>query len=233
MSDTEIIKFLKLKGNHGAEKAAEQVIANNSLLPGIFQAVDSKTKGLKNASIKTLKIISEKNPMVLYDKFDFFLNLLDSTDKILKWNATFIIGNIAEVDKEEKMDEAIGKLIYQLYDDVMITVANTVGSIWRIAKFKPQLEQRITSNLLKADLTERNEECQRIIAGKTILAFGNYFDKISDKSGVMEYAKRHLNSKRNATKSKADEFIRKYEKPSSIPIHAKKLKTAHNNRYKK
>jgi hypothetical protein len=210
MNDTEIITYLKLKGNRGAEDVAAQVIANPSLLPAIFQTVGSETKGLKNASIKTLRIISEKDPQMMYDRFTFFLDLLDSNDKILKWNATFIIGNMAEGDHEEKMDQVIDKFIDQLSDNVMITAANTIDSIWKIAKYKPHLERVITRNLLKAELTTRNAECQRIIAGKTILAFDNYFDKLTKRQAVIEYVKKQLKSERNATKRKAEKFIRKY-----------------------
>ena len=84
MIKEKIINLLKSQGNHGAEEASEQIINNNSLLPFIFQTVYSKTKGLKNASIKTLRILSEKNPEILYDELDFFFNLLDSNDNILK-----------------------------------------------------------------------------------------------------------------------------------------------------
>jgi hypothetical protein len=204
------LELIKSKGNHGSEEASEIVISDPSLLPSIINAVNSISKGVKNSSIKTLNIISEKKPQLIYDEFKFIHNLLDCKDNILKWNATIIIGNLAETDSQNKIDKVYGKLIKQLFDETLITAANTVGSIWKIANCKPHLEREITRNLLKIDSIIRNEECQRILAGKTILAFGNYFEKITDKPGAIKYARSHLNSKRNATAKKAEKFIRKW-----------------------
>ncbi|MBT3933859.1 MAG: hypothetical protein HOF35_06335 [Bacteroidetes bacterium] len=210
MNSNIALELLKLKGNHGSEEASEIVISDPLLLPSIFDAVYSTSKGVKNSSIKTISIISEKKPQLIYDEFNFIQNLLDSKDNILKWNATIIIGNLVEADIHDNINKVIDKLIKQLFDETLITAANTVGSIWKIAYCKPHLEKEITKNLLNIDCINRNEECQRILAGKTILAFGNYFEKITDKAGVIKYARLHLKSKRNATAKKAEKFIRKW-----------------------
>jgi hypothetical protein len=44
--------------------------------------------------------------------------------------------------------------------------------------------------------------------GKTIVAFGDYFDQIENKVDVVSFVKRQLNNGRNATRVKAAEFIR-------------------------
>ncbi|MBT3802240.1 MAG: hypothetical protein HOG05_13900, partial [Bacteroidetes bacterium] len=98
MNSNIALELLKLKGNHGSEEASEIVISDPLLLPSIFDAVYSTSKGVKNSSIKTISIISEKKPQLIYDEFNFIQNLLDSKDNILKWNATIIIGNLVEAD---------------------------------------------------------------------------------------------------------------------------------------
>ena len=64
MNSNIALELIKSKGNHGSEEASEIVISDPSLLPSIINAVNSISKGVKNSSIKTLNIISEKKTTV-------------------------------------------------------------------------------------------------------------------------------------------------------------------------
>lgn len=89
----------KEKGNKAADEIAQLAIKDDFVLQQVLEAAVSSNKRIKNAGSKTLKIISEIDPIKLYSEFNFFKNLLSSSDTILKWIAIDIIGNLTYVEK--------------------------------------------------------------------------------------------------------------------------------------
>jgi hypothetical protein len=59
------------------------------------------------------------------------------------------------------------------------------------------------------DLSLPTEECRNILIGKTINAFNDYYNQITNKEKVTAFVKRHLKNPRNATKAKAERFLKK------------------------
>jgi len=207
-----ILKSLEKNGNKAANEAARVVIENGKGIDELNHAASSDIKKLKNGSIKTLRIVSEKAPELTYGFIYYYDFLLDSPDNILKWNATFIIANHAAIDRKNKIDKKIvNKFIDQLKNDVLITAANTASCIWKIAKYKSEYRSLITEKLIKVDLTDRDEECKAIISGKAILSLEKYWPLIDTKEEVMEFVSRHVKSQRSGTSKKAEKFIRSHQ----------------------
>ena len=196
-----------------AEDIAKNVIKDPGLLPEIFNGISSENPRIKFKSAKMLRVISEKNPEILYSKMDFFINLLNSSNKILKWNAIDVIGNLTSIDSKNKFDKIFKKYYSFLSAESMITVSHVVDNSGKIAKARPHLTQKITNELLKIEKIPTRphltQECKNILLGKAILAFGMYFDQIENKDNVISFVKRQLNNTRNATKVKAEKFLRK------------------------
>lgn len=207
----DILDILNEKGNKGAEEVALIVREKNLLINELFRSVTGPNKRVKNASIKTLAIISRDKPTILYPYYKFFVNLIDNDDKILKWNAIDIIGNLSYIDSKNKLDTKLIKKYFNLLsNEVMITAAHSVDNLWKFALNKPRFHKKITTELLKIDTIKRNLECNNIIIDKTILAFKKYFHLVEDKDSVFSFVKRHLNNKRGGTRKKAEEFLKKF-----------------------
>ena len=208
---TNILDILKEKGNRGSEEVARMVIKNNELVQELIQGVSDQSKRVKNASIKTLAIISKNEPKFLYPYCRFFINLINSADKILKWNAIDIVSNLSYVDSDNMLTLRILKKYFALLsDEVMITAAHSVDNLWKFAINKSEFQKNITSRLLKIDTIERNPECKNIIIGKTIIALTKYFHLIKDRNSIISFVKRHQNNSRSGTRKKAEEFLKKY-----------------------
>lgn len=188
---------------------------DSGLLPEIFNGISSENPRIRMKSAKILRVISEKNPKILYSKMDFFVNLLDSPNKILRWIATDVIGNLTSIDSKNKFDKIFKKYYSLLSAESMITVGHVVDNSGKIAKAKPHLTQKITSELSKIEEIPTSphltQECKNILLGKTILAFGMYFDQIENKDSVISFVKRQLDNTRNATKVKAERFLKAIE----------------------
>lgn len=213
MERTEILEKLRKK-EIKAEDIAKSVVEDPALLPEIFSGISSGNPRTKLKSAKTLRIISEKNPGILYSQMDFFIDLLDSQNNILKWIAIDVIGNLTSVDSKNRFEEIFKKYYSFLSAESMITAGHVVDNSGKIAKAKPHLTQKITSRLLELEdippTPRLTQECKNILLGKAILALDMYFDQIENKNDVISFTRRQLNNTRNATKKKAEKFLEKW-----------------------
>ena len=213
MEKVDVLEKLGKKGIK-AEDMAKNVIEDPDLLIEIFNGTSSTNARIRYGCAKILRIISEENPEKLYSKMDFFIELLDSDKRILKWNALFIIANLTEVDVENRFDNIFDKYYDLLNAEYMVTVANVIGNSGKIAKVKPHLTQRITKELLSVEnLTLKShltQECKNILIGHAISSFDMYFEQIGNKDDVISFVRRQLNNTRNATRVKAEKFLKKW-----------------------
>jgi len=192
-----------------AEDVAKNVIKNPRLLPELFNGISSENTRTRFKSAKVLRIISAENPEMLYSKMHFFTNLLNSKNKILKWIAIDVIGNLSSVDTENKFDKIFNKFFDLLADESMITAGHVIDSSGKIARAKPHLQDKITKELLRVEKTEyKTSECKNILLGKVILSFSQYIDQISDTEEMVSLAKRQRANPRKATRVKAEKFLR-------------------------
>jgi len=200
------------KKKNKAEALAKRVIRNPISLSELLEGIYSGKAAIKFKSAKVLRIISEERPELLYPKWDFFEKLLDSENNIIKWNVMDVIANLTRVDSRNRFDKIFRKFYGMLYEGSLITAAHVVGNSWKIAKAKPSLSSRITSELLKVEkIPLPTEECRNILNGHAILSFSEYFDQIKEKGKVISFARRELKNSRNATRSKAEKFLKKFE----------------------
>jgi hypothetical protein len=193
-----------------SESLARRIVKNPNQLSVVFNGISSENPRIKFRSAKVLKIISEKNPKLLYPKIDFFIELLGSENNIIKWNAMDTTANLATVDSKNKFDKIFKKFYGFLYEGSLVTASHVVDNSGKIAGAKPNLQSKITNELLKIEKVPLpTEECKNILLGKTIVAFDMYFDKIQNKKEVISFVKRQLTNSRNATKVKAEKFLSK------------------------
>lgn len=208
--ESDILNMTQKKGDF-SDQVALQIIAESELLPVILEGVSSPIPRVKFRSAKILRIISLKAPELLYPHWDFFIDLLDSDNSIILWNTLDVIANLTSVDSEHRFDEIFPRYYQFLEDDSMVTAAHVVDNSTNIVINRPDLQDKITETLLKVDKIPRDRNCQDILAGKTILAFQNYFDLIKDKDEVISFAEEQTTSQRNATKIKAEKFLKKFK----------------------
>jgi len=182
MPKTDILK--KIENKEITKDALVKKLKNNFLLfPEIISGISSKKASVRYGCSNVLTVISEENPKELYPYMDFFIKLLDSNYRILRWAGIVIIANLTKVDIENKFDSIFDKYYGYLDDEYMVTVANVVGNSGKIALAKPYLTQKITDNLLKVEnisiTPHLSEECKKVITGHAIKTFDIFFPQIA------------------------------------------------------
>ncbi len=192
------------------EEISQKVINDPELVDLILEGVSSDVSRVKFRSAKILKIISAKNPELIYPYIDFFIELLDSDNKIIIWNAMDILANLSAIDSENKINAIFEKYQKFIDNESMVTAAHVVDNSWKIAKSKPEYKERITESLLDLEKKPRDDECKNILLGKAIISFDKYYGEIENKKEVSELVKRQLNNPRNATRMKAQKFLKKH-----------------------
>jgi len=175
--------------------------------------LQSDSAEVKYCCARNLIAIAKENPARLYPDIDTFVKLLDGDNNVLKWTAIIIIGNLARVDKEKKVDRLIGRLVGFLNAGKLITANNATMALAAVAIAKPQYQKQITAELLKVEHYDYDtDECRNIAMGKVIEAIGSYSHQLQDKKAVIEFAQRQTKNTRNATKKKAERFLKKSKK---------------------
>ena len=198
------------------EKLKEKVKTNFDLIPDIINGMSSTKAAIRYGCGKILMEISEEIPEKLYPYLDKFIGFLDSSYRIIIWQAMAIIANLTTVDKDKKFDEIFDKYYSFLDDPYMVTVANLIGHSGKIALAKPNLINRITNKLLKVENIKTTphltDECKKVITEKAILSFGIFFDQVEKKNEVISFVKKQLNSSRKTLRTKAEDFLNKWDK---------------------
>lgn len=178
-----------------------------------FNDLLSEDSKVKYKCAKNLLAIAKNRPDELYPHVEYFIKLLDSENKILKWTAIDIIGALSNVDKDKKTDKLTVKLIRLLNTGNMITANHAIAALANVASAKPEYQRKITNELLKVEhYTYDTDECRNIAVGKVIMAIGSYFNQLKNKKAVIGFVERQTRNKRNATKKKSEQFLKNFKK---------------------
>jgi hypothetical protein len=208
MNSESLQEMLNAKENNG-EQITEAILEDPGLIKEVMAGISAGSPTVRFKCAKILRLISAAKPETLYPTFDFFANLLDDQINILKWNAMDVIANMAAVDGEGKLDRIFEKYYGLLHAGSLITAAHVVENSGKIARAKPRLRAKIARKMLKVEeIPLPTAECRNIIAGKLITAFGQYPELITDKNAVVSFVTGQLNNPRNATRKKAEAFLR-------------------------
>ena len=158
-----------------------------------------------------LRLIGEKDPAILYPQFDFFAQLLDSDNNFLKWGAIHTIANLTKADTANKFEAIFNRYFAPIPGPELIPAGNAIGGAAKIALAKPHLTDKITKEILKVEKAKyQTAECRNIALGHAINSFDRFFDQITDKKSVITLIKKQLKNTRDATKKKAEKFLKKW-----------------------
>lgn len=193
------------------DRIAGRVIEKPELIEDLVAGLEADTPGVRYGCAKILRLVSERAPEILYDRFDLLTSLLDNDNSFIKWDAIYIIGNLAAVDERRRFDKIFKKYFAPIPGPVLITAANVIGAAAGIARSRPDLTARITREILMVEKARyKTAECRNVALGQAIQAFDGFFDQIRNKKPVLELVRRQVRNRRPATKKKAEKFLKKH-----------------------
>jgi len=159
-----------------------------------------------------LLLVSERHPEVLYPKWDFFADMLDSDNAYCKFIAVHLIANLTSADNENKFEKIFDKY-YNLLNDSVIVAGHIAANSGEIAKAKPSLQIQITNKLLNIDKTKQKHK--DLIKAGAIESFSEYFEEADNKEKIIEFVKAQLNCESPKTRKISKQFLKKWDESPS------------------
>jgi hypothetical protein len=175
-----------------------------------LEGVLSKKDEIRSSSFKILMRVSEEQPKVLYPKWDYFADLLDSDNHYQRYISINVLANLAVVDTKNKFEKIFDKYFSNIEGDRTMVAGQAALNSGKIAKVKPNLQTKITNRLLNIDETHRGKQID-LVKAYVIEAFNEYFEESSDKKKILGFVEAQLESKSPKTKKLANEFLKKWK----------------------
>ena len=199
------------KKNVNVKSIAKKALKNEDVLSELLDGILSKEDTIRYNSFKTLLLLSEDHPELLYPHWDYFQDLLSSDNSYQKLIAIHLIAILTRIDTENKFEKIFDDYYDILKGERTMTAGHLAATSGKIAKAKPKLQSKITNKLLNIDKIHRGKQ-KELIKGYAIEAFNEYFEEANDKKKIMDFVKGQLESKSPKTKTKAKEFLKKWGK---------------------
>ena len=210
MSPSDLLQEISRKETDKNE-IVDRIIRSPELISEIIEGLSVDKARIKYGCAKILRLLSEKNPEILYPRFDFFVELLDSDNSFIKWDAIHVLGNLAAADTEGKFEIILDRYFAPIPGPVLITAANVIGGAAKMALAKPALTERVTGEILKVEKAQyQTDECRNVALGQAIDSFDRFFNQIESKEPVIALVQRQLKNTRNSTRKKAEKFLKKW-----------------------
>ena len=139
--------------------------------------------------------------------------LLDSPNNILLWTGILVIGNMASIDRDHKIEPVLARLVANLNTGKMITAGNTIKALIEVIKAKPTLAGPLAREILKVkNYRYDSAECDHIAIGHALKNLEPVWDLLpGDVQGeVIQFARGELQNPRPATAKKAEKILKKH-----------------------
>jgi hypothetical protein len=189
---------------------ARQAIRKPSLLPRMTKGLEANQPRVKYGCAKALRLVSQERPDVLYPHFGFFARLLEHENKILQWDATFVLSQLARADAQDQFAAIFEKYFAPIPGPVMISAAQAIRGGAHIARAKPELADRIAGEILKVGQARyQTPECRNVAIGHAIAALADILPLLGDPAPSVRFVRRQTRNPRPATRRKAEQFLRR------------------------
>jgi hypothetical protein len=192
-------------------KSLDKQVVEGELLTELLEGILSKKDEIRSNSFNRLMRISEDQPELLYPKYDYLANLLDSDNHYQRNIAINLIANLALIDTENKFEKIFDKYFSNIDGNRTMVAGQAAINSGKIARAKPNLRTKITKRLLNLEKTHKGKHVDLIIA-YAIEAFEQYFKELSNKKEILVFIKTQLESKSPKTRKLAREFLKKNER---------------------
>ena len=213
MDNQKLITELKQKGS--IEDFA-LTVREQHLFYELFDIVNTEKSSVKYVCSKIIRFLSERNPQIIYPFYFQIASWLRVQNNFIKWDAIYILSNLAHIDNENKLKEIYVEYFDLIKKHQMVSAANVAGNSWKFVLANPKLDQDITlrlldvPNLVYLHKNKISSECNNVVCGKVLESFDKYFTVSNHRRNMIEFAEKQLDSTRKSVAKSAFKFLEKY-----------------------
>ena len=179
-------------------------------LSQLLEDILSKKDEIRSKSFKILIKKSEEQPEVLYKKWDYLADLLDSDNHYQRYISINILANLVIVDTQNKFEKLFDKYFSNIDGHKTMVAGQGALNSGKIGKAKPKLQTNITNRLLDIEKNHQGKQID-LIKAYVIEAFNEYYEESSDKKTILHFVEAQLESKSPKTKKVAKDFLKKWK----------------------
>lgn len=148
---------------------------------------------------KVLCVTARKDPSRVYPHLDEIAALLDSESKVVRWNALQLMGLLARVDDERKLDSYLDAYLGIITGGNLISAANAIQGAGLIAQSRSDLVERVVRVLLSVEqATYDTDECRNVALGHVLKVLQALGPSVLSRPAVTEFIRRQEGNTRAA-----------------------------------
>ena len=154
---------------------------------------------------------SQKQPEMFYPYWRDIAALLYHGNSYHRDFALEILGNLTQVDKENKFAETEEDYFAAINDEKFMTGNCCVKNLLKIYRHKPELRGRVIETLLDIDnRCDYTEKQKGVLKADVLAIFDEVYDEASERDDINEFIRAEIHSVSPKTRKKARELIEKY-----------------------
>jgi hypothetical protein len=187
-------------------KLAQDALSDENVFKELLSGVKSKDNTIRSNSFRTLLKISKEEPEFLYPQWDYFLDMLRSSNNYHKYIAIYILANLTKADKKNKFQTIFDDYYGILGGDKVMNASHVAVNSPTIIKNKPELKSKIIEKLLNIDTIHQGKQ-KELIKAYAIEALRKIYPDADDKEEIREFVKAQLKSSSPQTRDMAICFL--------------------------
>ncbi len=153
---------------------------------------------------KALSVTAARDPGRVYPHFDTIAALLYSSSKVVRWNTLQILGSLAPVDADAKLDRILDAYLAFIGGGNLISAAIAIKGAGQIASARPDLLDRVVPAILGVEVaTYETPECRNVAIGQALDVLSELWPSVRQRSEVAEFVRRQRCNTRAAVACRA------------------------------
>lgn len=191
------------------EGLARSATSDEDLLKELLAGVKSKDNTIRSNSFQVLLIVSRDDPEFLYPQWDFFYDMLLSSNSYHKYIAIYILANLTQADTEDKFMDIFDDYFQILSGDEVMNASHVAINTPTIIKNRPELESEIVDILLNVEKINPDGQSEHV-KPYIIEALRKIYPLAEDKEKIKEFVESQLVSPNSQTRDLASCFLDKF-----------------------
>jgi hypothetical protein len=153
---------------------------------------------------------SQKQPGLFYEYWDAIAELINHRNSYHRDFAITIIGNLTQVDQENRFADIEDDYFALVNDEKFMTGNCCVQNIVKIYRHKDELREKIIALLLDIDNRCDYTPKQKALLKCDVLEIFDEIRQVREKDEIDEFIRAQVNSISPKTRKKAKELVKKY-----------------------
>ncbi|MEM7261210.1 MAG: hypothetical protein AAF488_04410 [Planctomycetota bacterium] len=190
------------------EKLYKRVVRAPERIEDLVAGLDHELPVVKYGCSAVLRMLSDRKPELLADRWAFFTKQLHHEQPFRRWDAIEIVGNLAGAVDKRRVDTVLSKQLEPIAGPDLVAAVNWIASAARAAERQPKATPKAVDGLLLVGRAKFDDADQKNVAiGHAITALASIYHQLDDASRVLRFVRRHRENPRRDVQLKAEKFL--------------------------